>query len=397
MPSHAGSPAVRAGTSAGRRALVRAAALAACAAIVPRCVAGHPAGGLWEGDLASQDGAAREVAAYVSSGVAASAFHTGSPRFDGEWAFGTFTMAALGLGQVALSHPERRDAHAEVMERCAEELVSRSTNAFGTEAWGDFGFDGLPGGRGHGYLGYSNLALSMIRLVHPETGRAKLNDDLTEALARRLAAAPHALFETYPGEAYPADMAMVAGSIALHDCATGAPERPWFPAWREAFSRWIDPASGLLHQAGAWDTGKPAGPPRSSGTALAAFALSFVDRALARRLFEGLRRAQAGLLGFGAIREYAPGHEDAGDIDSGPVVLGVSVSATGFTLSSARLFGDRELFTGLYRTADLFGVPVHRPSGKRFMSGGPLGNAILLAMTTATWEWEKHCKKGGRP
>jgi hypothetical protein len=29
------------------------------------------------------------------------------------------------------------------------------------------------------------------------------------------------------------------------------------------------------------------------------------------------------------------------------------------------------------------------------MSGGPLGNAILLAMTTATWEWEKRCKKKG--
>jgi hypothetical protein len=77
------------------------------------------------------------------------------------------------------------------------------------------------------------------------------------------------------------------------------------------------------------------------------------------------------------------------------VVFGAGVSATGFTLSSAKLHGDKELFTALYRTADLFGVPVHRPSGTRFMSGGPLGNAILLAMTTATWEWEKRCKKKG--
>jgi hypothetical protein len=375
------------------RALVRAAALATCAMIVPRCVAGHPAGALWEGDLGSQDGPAREVAAYVGSGVAASAFHTGSPRFDGEWAFGTFTMAAVGLGHVVLAHPSLGGAYVPVMEKCAAELVSKSSNEFGTEAWGDFGFEGLPGGRGHGYLGYSNLALSMIRLVHPGTSHGELHDSLTEALATRLAAAPHGLFETYPGEAYPADMAMVAGSIALHDCATGAPERSWLPAWREAFSRWIDPGSGLLYQAGRWDTGRPAGPPRSSGTALAAFALSFLDRELSRRLFEGLRRTKTGLLGFGALREYPVGHEGKGDIDSGPVVLGASVSATGFTLSSAKLFGDRELFVELYRTADLFGVPVHRPSGKRFMSGGPLGNAILLAMTTATWEWEKRCKK----
>ncbi|MEZ4293680.1 MAG: hypothetical protein R3B70_01795 [Polyangiaceae bacterium] len=375
------------------RLLVRAAALFACAAVVPRCVAGYPARALYAGDLEAQDSLAREVSAYVTSGVAASAFHTGSKRFDGEWAFGTFTMAAMGLGQVSVTHPERKDAYVAAMEACADALVSRETNEFGTEAWGDFGFEGLPGGRGHAYLGYSNLALSMIRLLNPETRHKQLHDDLTEALARRLESSPHALFETYPGEAYPADISMVAGSIALHDCAVGAPERPFWGAWKEAFSKWIDPASGLLYQSAQAASGQPAGPPRSSGTGLAAFALSFVDRDLSRRLFDGLSRAQTSFQGFGAIHEFAPGHEESGDIDSGPVVMGVSVSATGFTISSARLHEDQELFTGLYRTADLFGVPVHRTSGKRFMSGGPLGNAILLAMTTATWKWQEHCKK----
>ncbi|HLM74237.1 MAG TPA: hypothetical protein VK459_16140, partial [Polyangiaceae bacterium] len=351
-----------------------------------------PAGGLFADDLGSQDGLAREVAASIRSGVAASAFHTGSARFDGEWAFGTFTMAALGLGHVVLEHPERRDDYVPVMERCADELVSKGTNAFGTEAWGDFGFEGLPGGRGHGYLGYSNLALSMIRLVNPDTRHAKLHADLTEALARRLEASPHGLFETYPGEAYPADMAMVAGSIALHDCATGAPDRAFWPAWREAYSKWIEPGSGLLRQSGAAGSGGHVGPARSSGTALAAFALSFVDRELSRRLFEGLRRSRASVLGFGAILEYPPGEGGVGDIDSGPVVFGAGVSATGFTLSSAKLHGDEALFTELYRTADLFGAPVFRPTGVRFMSGGPLGNSILLAMTTATWAWQKRCK-----
>ena len=44
----------------------------------------------------------------------------------------------------------------------------------------------LPGGRGHAYLGYVNLALGMMRLVDPETPHARLHDRLTEALARRL-------------------------------------------------------------------------------------------------------------------------------------------------------------------------------------------------------------------
>ncbi len=376
---------------------VRAALLFACAAVVPRALCGWGARSLYVDDESAQVALAHEVSAYVTSGVAASAFHTGSPRFDGEWAFGTFAMAALGLGQVALAHPERTAAYVPVLEQCAEQLTSPATNAFGTEAWGRSGFDGLPAGEGHGYLGYTNLALGMLRLLAPETRFAGLHDRLTEGLARRLAASPHGVFETYPGEAYPSDMSMVAASIALHDCATGAPERPWFAAWRQAFSRWIDPGSGLAYQASIAATGQPAGPPRASGTALAAFALSFVDRDLSKRLFDGLHSAQAGFLGFGAVHEYAPGHEASGDIDSGPVVLGVSVSATGFTLASAKLHGDEAFFTSLYRTADLFGVPVHRPDGRRFMSGGPLGNAILLAMTTATWKWQDRCHKGARP
>lgn len=372
----------------------RAAAVLVCAAFVPRYVCGRPAAALLANDLDAQDSLAREVAASVTSGVASTAFHTGNARFDGEWAFGTHSMALLGLGQVILAHPERRDAYLPAMETCAEQLTSPATNAFGTEAWNNSGFDGLPGGEGHGYLGYTNLALSMLRLLSPDTRFATVHDKLTEALARRLQTAPHGLFETYPGESYPADMSMVAGSIALHDCATGAPERPWLTAWRTRFSAWIDPASGLAYQAGLASNGRPAGPPRSSGTALAAYALSFLDADLSRRLFDGLRRAGTSIAGFGAVREYPPGEHGSGDIDSGPVVLGAGVSATGFTLSSARLHDDAPFFTSLYRTADLFGVPVSHGSGRRFMSGGPLGNAILLAMTTAAWTWRSHCKKG---
>ncbi len=375
---------------------VRAAAILACAAVVPRWVCGCGAAALFADDDGAQAALAHEVSAYVTSGVAASAFHTGSPRFDGEWAFGTYTMAVLGLGNVALAHPERAAAYVPVLEQCAAELVSPATNAFGTEAWGKSGFEGLPAGEGHGYLGYTNLALGMLRLLAPDTRFAGVHDRLTEGLARRLAASPHGVFETYPGEAYPSDMSMVAASIALHDCATGTRERPWFAAWRRAFSGFIDPASGLAYQAAVARTGEPAGPPRASGTALAAFALSFVDRDLSRRLFEGLRGARTDVLGFGAVREYAPGHEGRGDIDSGPVVLGVGVSGTGFTLSSAKLHGDQALFTALYRTAYLFGVPVRRPQGERFMSGGPLGNAILLAMTTATWKWQDRCRKADK-
>jgi hypothetical protein len=367
--------------------VLRAGGIALCASTLPRLVFGNAA--------PSQVELARSVASTVVSGVAIESFHTGSERFDGEWVFGTFLMSTLGLGQVVLAHPEQRAALLPAMERSVRELVSDQANAFGTEAWGNRGFATLASaeGEGHGYLGYANLALSMLRLVEPSNSHAALSDELTDAMARRLAAAPHALFETYPGEAYAPDMAMVAGSIALHDCAVGRPERAFMPGWRAAFSRYIDPKSGLLYQAADARTGRPLDSPRGSGTAISAYALSFADARLSRRLHEGLRRQAVSVLGFGMMREYPAGHTGLGDIDSGPVLFGVGVSASGFSLAAARLHGDRELFSSLYRTVDLFGVPLHDTGQWHFMSGGPLGNAIMLAMTSASYDWSKYCRK----
>lgn len=365
---------------------IRYLAVFGCAAIVPGASLGHRAS-------AHDPAFARGVADDVVNGVSTASFHTGSARFDGEWAFGTYMMATLGLGQVVLSHPEERARLLPAMRQSAAQLTQNQTNAFGSEAWGNVGLDTLAHGHGHGYLGYANLALSMLRLIEPNTPQAPLSDALTEALARRLAQAPHALFETYPGEAYPPDMSMVAGSIALHDCALGLPERPFMPAWRRAFSRYVDPRSGLLYQAADAATGTPLGPPRGSGTAVAAYSLAFADRTLSERLYAGLRRQAVNVLGFGMMREYPADYTGSGDIDSGPVLFGVGVSATGFALAAARLHGDDALFTRLYRTTELFGVPLGDATSRHFMSGGPLGNAILLAMTTASHEWSRHCQR----
>jgi hypothetical protein len=51
----------------------------------------------------------------------------------------------------------------------------------------------------------------------------------------------------------------------------------------------------------------PLGPPRASGTAIAVYLLSFVDTDGARRLFDALAEQHSSLLGFGGVREYAPG------------------------------------------------------------------------------------------
>jgi len=347
-------------------------------AVVPRLVAGRDASAWLEGDLTTQVALADQVAAFVVRDEQGA-------RFEGQWALVTYQMTILGLGQLVRAHPELRARYVPAMELAATRMMRREQRAWAARAWGSDGLLHLDAARGDAWMCWPDLAISMLRLVHPETAFARQNDRVTAALARRLAHAPHALIETYPGSSFPTDVAACVAAVSLHARATGAPRPGWLARWeREYRARWIDPRTGYLWQQGDWRTGAHRDAPRGSGTAVAAYFFTFVDVALVKDLERALARHESSLLGFGAVREYAEGHAGPGDVDSGPVVLGVSVTATGFALGAARAAGDRALFTDVMRTTHLFGVPTGRDGGTWFATGGPFGNALLLAQLTAS-------------
>ena len=81
-------------------------------------------GGRWfEGEPALQDRLARGVEQSVLEGIDLDAFHTGSRQFNGEWLFGTYLMAGLGYGQLALQRPEWRTRAPALMQRCIERIM----------------------------------------------------------------------------------------------------------------------------------------------------------------------------------------------------------------------------------------------------------------------------------
>src|SRR5205823_5865508 len=113
-------------------------------------------------------------------------FPVGSKVLDGEWLFGTYMMAAMGFGQLALEHPERRARELPLVEACIARMISPAVRRFDTDAWGGSDpLETLDGDAHHGsYLGYLNLALSLDRLLDPKSPHAQLNDRVTAALAR---------------------------------------------------------------------------------------------------------------------------------------------------------------------------------------------------------------------
>jgi hypothetical protein len=346
---------------------------------------GREAASWREGDRATQIELANEVVAFEAGDDQARA--ASGDRFAGEWALVTHQMTALGLAQVALAHPEDRARLAPEVTRAARKSFLPEMRGFGTDAWhGEDAMASLDGRHGHAYLAYSALALGMARLLDPAfpDDLARRHDALIAAYERRLLASPTGLIETYPGEAYPTDCAAVAAAIAIHGRATSRDHSRALARWADAALRvQVDPESGLVYQAMNAATGKPKDAPRGSGTALAAYFAGFADRRVARALAEGLLAHESTFGGFGAVREYADGYQGHGDVDSGPVLLGVSVAATGFALAPARAHGHDDAFARIYRTTELFGAPATSGGRERFLTGGPIGNAILLAMLTS--------------
>lgn len=346
---------------------------------VPHRVCERGAGGWFDGEPASVDPLADVVAAETNGAIATTTFATGSRRYDAEWLFGTYMMAAVGFGNVAVERPEAREVAVARMEACLDALLAEKTRAFDREAWGSDPLASLDGDRGHvAYLGYAGLALSLHRTLVRESRFAAREEAIVNALSRRFARSPSGLVETYPGEVYPVDNAAALAALALHARATDAAPAG-LAHGLDAIRASIDPESGLLAQNAVVGGASIArGPARGSGTLLASWFLSYADEPTSASLWRAARGTLfRTVLGFGALNEQKDGSSKA-DIDSGPVVLGFGVSATGFALGAARAHGDRDAFRALYATTHLFGAP----KDGAYTTGGPLGDAILFAMMT---------------
>lgn len=369
------------------RGLVGAGLLLLGMALVPHRWCAREASAWYAGDRALQQRLASGVERWIEGDLSVRHFNTGVAQFDGEWLFGTYLMAGLGFGQTALARPEWKAHHTELMALCIDRLLTPEVRAFDRAAWQNDPLDTLDGPGDHGaYLGYLNLLLSLHRRLAPDSRHAALNDRITAALARRLDASPLLLLHSYPNEVYPVDNCAAIGSLALYDRATGADHRVLLQRWIERCrARYVDPKTGLLLQCVDPGTGRPADHPRGSGTCLGLYFLSFADRAFSRELYRAVDRELSGTwLGFGGVREYPRTVRNGrGDIDSGPIVFGFGLSATGFALGGARLHGDPAQFARLYSTAYLCGAPYDRDERRGYITGGPLGDAILFAMLTA--------------
>jgi hypothetical protein len=180
--------------------------------------------------------------------------------------------------------------------------------------------------------------------------------------------------DSYQGMAWPADNA--TGAAVLASCGTllapayGETAR----AWLRAALRRADPATGILPHA----AGSPL--PRGESAALMIRFLHEIDPAVAAAQYAAYERTFAtrfaGLLP--AVREYPHGIRGEGDVDSGPVILGVSAPASVVGIAAARMTGHHRAAADLRAGPEVLGMPLQWGGRRGYAFGTlPVGDAFL--------------------
>ncbi|TMR94117.1 hypothetical protein EJK15_35720 [Nonomuraea basaltis] len=200
------------------------------------------------------------------------------------------------------------------------------------------------------------------------------------ALGRAFDASKTPYLEAYPGQAWPVDSTVAVASLRLHDTLLPPRYAATTERWLREVRRRLDPRTGLLpHQADP-GTGDPAEVARGTSQSIIQRFLVDIDLAFAREQYTRFRdRYVVSPLGLGpAVREYPDGMDGPADVDSGPLPLGVSLSASAVTLGAAQVHADAPLATAMANYGELAGLPIDTPSTKRYAFGLlPIGDAFL--------------------
>ena len=284
----------------------------------------------------------------------------GSGMIAGEWYLVSLSMAGLAAQNLG-----RHEDLAWLTRRAFDPEV----RAFDTQEWRSDALATLDSDQGHaGFLGHAGLLLAL----ECSDANASLRHRVLGALERRYAESPSRLIETYPGRTWIPDNAVTLAAVALGARCDrrDVPTREWLARWP------TDRATGLLRFTPESAT------PRASGAGWSTLYLHFVDSAFARAQFEEAERVFLfdAVPGLAAWREYPRGREGQGDVDSGPLVFGLSPSGTGFALAGATLYRSKAR-AGMLRTAEAAGLSVPW-GGLHYLLAPLVGDAAVLAAKT---------------
>jgi hypothetical protein len=222
------------------------------------------------------------------------------------------------------------------------------------------------------------LAVEQARLSTEAEDRQEVVERATE-IRDAFSDDADGFLDSYPGKVWPVDNMVAVAALARANALVPVPgAAAVVSGWPARIAGVRDPATGLLpHKLGP-DGSVVEGPRGSSQALLLAFEPD-VDPNLAARDYRSfvttfvVRR-----FGLAGVREFPAGTAGTADVDSGPLLFGVSASASAVALAAASRQRDIQLVRALNAEAEFLGVPFTWRGERRYGFGAlPVGDAFL--------------------
>ena len=314
---------------------------------------------------------------------------------NAEWDFMGRTFLVLALANIGLREPAEQPRCLEAMDRIIDETLrlekERGLYFFLMDYARAKPWVNQPP-RSTFLDGEIALMIGARQMLEERADYRPLLAERVDVMIEYLKKGPVLSGESYPDECWTFCNSAALAAARVSDALDGRDHSGFITAWlASARKKLIEKQTGLLIAEYTLD-GSELGGPEGSTTWMVAHCLALVDQPLARDQYRRARRELArGFLGFGYAKEWPAACRGEADVDSGPVipVLEISAGSSGLAFLGAATFDDRETLSGLLASLNFGGFPVERGGKLRYAASNQVGDAVILYALVQGPLWER--------
>lgn len=241
----------------------------------------------------------------------------------------------------------------------------------------------LPIKYGAFYAGWSNYLLAQKLALLPvgaiDTSEKQQFIKKCDQIRSAIEKSETPYLESYRNQAWPADMLICVASLALHDQLFEKRYTIVIEDWLAKVKQRLDKETGLIPHAVAASSGNALEGARGCSQSLILNFLKDIDPHFASEQFKIYKTLFVDYrFGLPGIREYPKGRSGWGDIDSGPVLLGIGGAASIVGQRTMAQYQDWTIYEGLRNSIEGFGVGMTFNKKKRYIFGVlPMADAFI--------------------
>ncbi|MCK5706565.1 MAG: hypothetical protein KAI43_02840 [Candidatus Aureabacteria bacterium] len=314
---------------------------------------------------------------------------------NAEWDFMGRTFFVLSLANMACMEPSKTEEYLNTIDRVIDDTLELEKKKGKYYFLMDYARDSefLSKQKRSIFIdGEIALMLGARRLLEEKQTYKKEMEKRITLMISQMKQSPVLSAESYPDECWLFCNTAAIASIKIGDILGTGENVEFINEWLEVLkANFIEPKTGLLYSSYSVDGNIYQGPEGSS-IWFAAHCLQLVDEVFARTQYRLAKEELARhVMDFGYAKEWPSSYKTGSDVDSGPVIpfLEISAGSSGLAFVAAGAFDDDIYLQKLLTAVQFAGFPIEKNGELKYGASNQVGDAVLLYGLVVGPLWEK--------